>query len=257
MEQQGEYTTTQEIEEGLAMFGKGYDEQQEIHDESDLRKYRIELPNLYDDAGLDPFEFRLLAHYKRVGTCTEGTPTTATKCRISTGQVSQKRQSLHDKGFIIMQKVYLDEEKKTYSYRITVVDKWRENFERYYDPSRGEPPHSRREAPPSPHELKNTDDDAALSKIAKAYESEIGVITSMIADDLQDASKSYPLEWILDAIHEAAVQNKRGWKYCLAILRRWQAQGNQETAKKPAANPAPSSIPDMDDFDKMYGFGSA
>jgi DnaD/phage-associated family protein len=253
MESKTEYITTDEVEEGLAMLGKGYDEQQEIHDDSDLRKYRIELPNLYDDSDLDPYEFRLLAHYKRVGTCTEGTPTTATKCCMSTGQVSQKRQSLHNKGFIIMQVVYLDDEHKTYSYRITVVDKWRENFDRYYDPSRGEPPRSRHEAPPSPRELKNTDDEAALSKIAKAYESEIGVITSMIADDIQDAAKSYPLKWVLDAIHEAAVQNKRGWKYCLAILKRWHAQGNQEPANKKAVTPPTPRVPDMGDLEAIYG----
>ena len=44
-------------------------ENQQLYDAGDLRKYRIELPNLYDDADLDPYEFRLLAHYKRVGTC--------------------------------------------------------------------------------------------------------------------------------------------------------------------------------------------
>ena len=74
------------------------------------------------------------------------------------------------------------------------------------------------------------DDDvrrAEFSEIARAYESEIGPLTAMIADDLQDAADTYPKQWVLDAIHEAAIQNKRGWKYCLAILRRWKAQGNQ------------------------------
>ena len=64
-------------------------------------------------------------------------------------------------------------------------------------------------------------------EINRAYESEIGTLTAMIADELQDAADTYPKQWILDAIHEAAVQNKRGWKYCLAILKRWKAQGNQ------------------------------
>ena len=73
------------------------------------------------------------------------------------------------------------------------------------------------------------DDDVlnALAEISRAYESEIGPLTAMIADDLQDAADTYPKQWVLDAIHEAAIQNKRGWKYCLAILRRWKAQGNQ------------------------------
>jgi hypothetical protein len=152
MQEQADYTTKEEVEEAMAMLGKGYDEQQEIIDPSDLRKYRIELPNLYDDADLDPYEFRLLAHYKRVGTCTEGTKTTAKKTHMSLGQVSEKRQNLHNKGFIIMQTVYLDDENKTYSYRITVVDKWRENFEKYSTLSRSEYPPSRSEG--SPHTVK-------------------------------------------------------------------------------------------------------
>jgi DnaD/phage-associated family protein len=250
MEQQGDYITKEEIEEGLAMFGKGYDIQQDIADESDLRKYRIELPNLYDDADLDPYEFRLLAHYKRVGRCTEGTRTTAKKCHMSAAQVSERRKSLHDKGFIVMQKVTISE--KEYSYKIVVVDKWQENFLKYSTRSHSERV-SQHEPPRSHSERKNLDDEA-LSQIAKAYESEIGVITSMIADDLQDASTSYPLKWVLDAIHEAAVQNKRGWKYCLAILKRWKDQGNQEPVKKNGSTPAPAHIPDMDDFDPRYGF---
>ena len=81
---------------------------------------------------------------------------------------------------------------------------------------------------------------AEFAEIARAYESEIGALTAMIADELQDAADTYPKQWILDAIHEAAVQNKRGWKYCLAILRRWKAQGNQNSlpdTKKPASGP--------------------
>jgi DnaD/phage-associated family protein len=86
---------------------------------------------------------------------------------------------------------------------------------------------------PSETILQPHDDEAAksLSQISKAYEAEIGIITAFIADDLKDASTTYPLKWVLDAIHEAAVQNKRGWKYCLAILKRWTAQGNQDPAK--------------------------
>ena len=74
------------------------------------------------------------------------------------------------------------------------------------------------------------DDDVlnALAEISRAYESEIGPLTAMIADELQDAADTYPKQWVLDAIHESAIQNKRGWKYCLAILKRWKAQGNQD-----------------------------
>ena len=81
---------------------------------------------------------------------------------------------------------------------------------------------------------------AEFAEIARAYESEIGALTAMIADELQDAADTYPKQWILDAIHESAVQNKRGWKYCLAILKRWKAQGNQNPlpgTQKPTNGP--------------------
>ena len=81
-------------------------------------------------------------------------------------------------------------------------------------------------------ESKEIEEEEALAKITKAYESEIGVLTSFIADELKDAVDTYELKWILDAIHESAVQNKRSWKYALAILKRWKAQGNQEQIKQ-------------------------
>ena len=80
-------------------------------------------------------------------------------------------------------------------------------------------------------ESKKHEDDPALAEISKAYQNEIAMLTPMIADELREASTAYPLQWVLDAIHEAAVQNKRGWKYVLAILTRWKAQGNQEAMK--------------------------
>ena len=89
-----------------------------------------------------------------------------------------------------------------------------------------------------------SDDDvqarAKFAEVVQTYEREIGVLTPMIADELGDAADTYPHQWILDAIHESAIQNKRGWKYCLAILRRWKAQGNQNPlpdTKKPASGP--------------------
>lgn len=81
-------------------------------------------------------------------------------------------------------------------------------------------------------EIKKHEDDV-LATISKVYTSEIGLLTPMIADELRDASTAYPLQWILDAIKESATQNKRGWKYILAILTRWKAQGNQEAMKRP------------------------
>jgi DnaD/phage-associated family protein len=222
-EEQGKYATEKEDSLNNARAMMGWDRPLEIQDEGDLRKYRIELPNLYDDAGLDPYEFRLLAHYKRVGTCTEGTKTTANKCSMSPMQVSNKRQSLRKKGFIRMQKV--DLEQGGYSYRITVVDRWQENFLKYSTVT----PHV---TPLTHHVLKKEEEaPAETSSIFEVYQNEIGMLTPFIADALEDWEKDIPAKWIADAIHEAAANNKRNWKYVEAILKRWKAQGSQESTK--------------------------
>lgn len=89
-------------------------------------------------------------------------------------------------------------------------------------------------APPLKKEKKKENEEVpALAQISRAYESEIGLLTPMIADELREAATAYPAQWTLDAIREAAKQNKRAWKYILAILTRWAAQGNQD-AMRPA-----------------------
>ncbi len=104
---------------------------------------------------------------------------------------------------------------------------------------------------------KKHDEDDALAQISRAYESEIGTITPVIADELREASAIIPLQWTLDAIHEAAIQNKRGWKYVSAILTRWKTQGNQEekkpqyqSAKKTTVN-EPSAFQAIRDYEAM------
>ena len=77
------------------------------------------------------------------------------------------------------------------------------------------------------------------------YTQEIGLLTPLIADGIEAWEKDVPEKWIQDAISEAAKSNARNWKYVEAILKRWKAQGNQESAKKPGRtngkSPAPST----------------
>lgn len=70
------------------------------------------------------------------------------------------------------------------------------------------------------------------------YESNIGPLTPMIADALTDAEKTYPSEWIKDAIALAVENNKRNWRYCETILKRWQESGKDDGRGKPATVPA-------------------
>ena len=57
------------------------------------------------------------------------------------------------------------------------------------------------------------------------YEENIGMLTPMIADELREAEKLYPVTWIKDAIKEAVNHGKRKWSYISAILERWSSEG--------------------------------
>ena len=61
--------------------------------------------------------------------------------------------------------------------------------------------------------------------VFKLYEENIGPLTPLIADALKDAEELYESEWITDAIELAVKNNKRNWKYCEAILKRWKEEG--------------------------------
>lgn len=64
--------------------------------------------------------------------------------------------------------------------------------------------------------------------IYKVYESHIGPLAPLISDALKDAEKTYPNEWIVDAIDRAVKINKRNWRYIEAILKRWQSEGRND-----------------------------
>jgi len=63
------------------------------------------------------------------------------------------------------------------------------------------------------------------SNIFALYEQNIGIITPMIAEELKEAEKLYPAQWIEEALKEAVVLNKRSWKYVARILERWASEG--------------------------------
>jgi DNA replication protein len=66
------------------------------------------------------------------------------------------------------------------------------------------------------------------SNIFRLYEQNIGPITPMIADMLQEAEAEYSPEWIADALRIAVENNARNWSYVAAILRRWKEEGKVE-----------------------------
>jgi len=64
------------------------------------------------------------------------------------------------------------------------------------------------------------------------YEQTVGPLTAILSEDLIDAEKTYPAEWIEEAFHEAASRNKRNWKYIHAILERWRTEGKDEVDRR-------------------------
>lgn len=60
------------------------------------------------------------------------------------------------------------------------------------------------------------------------YEQNIGLLTPLIAEELQEAEDTYPAHWIEDAFREAVRANKRNWRYVAAILGRWASGGRGE-----------------------------
>jgi DNA replication protein len=64
--------------------------------------------------------------------------------------------------------------------------------------------------------------------IFRLYEENIGPLTPLIADALKDAEETYSGEWIAETIELAVKNNKRSWRYCEAILKRWKEEGRGE-----------------------------
>jgi len=63
--------------------------------------------------------------------------------------------------------------------------------------------------------------------IFSLYEQNIGMITPMIAEELKEAERLYPEEWIRQAFKEAVMLNKRSWRYISRILEHWASEGKE------------------------------
>ena len=79
---------------------------------------------------------------------------------------------------------------------------------------------------------------AATPGIFALYESLVGTLGPGIADDLTEAERLYPAEWIAEAFREAAAQNVRSWRYISRILERWASEGRDhaKTERDPAGD---------------------
>ncbi|MBL7065383.1 MAG: DnaD domain protein [Anaerolineae bacterium] len=75
-------------------------------------------------------------------------------------------------------------------------------------------------------------ESAARPNVFTLYEQNIGLLIPLIADELRQAEKDYPAEWVEEAFREAVSLNKRSWKYIRAILERWRTEGRGEKTSR-------------------------
>jgi DnaD/phage-associated family protein len=83
------------------------------------------------------------------------------------------------------------------------------------------------EAPAAEHHL---GDAAARPNIYALFETNIGVLTPMVAEELREAEAAFAADWIEDAMRSAAANGVRKWSYVRAILDRWRRDGRDDTA---------------------------
>lgn len=63
--------------------------------------------------------------------------------------------------------------------------------------------------------------DATAPSVFRAYEDAVGMLTPLVADQIQQALQRHPAEQVLDAIREAVRTNRRNWRYIQHVLQNW------------------------------------
>ena len=64
-----------------------------------------------------------------------------------------------------------------------------------------------------------------FAEFVKIYENEIGMLSPMLAQELDLLSTDFTLQWFEEAVKESVRMNKRALKYITAILERWGREG--------------------------------
>lgn len=77
--------------------------------------------------------------------------------------------------------------------------------------------------------------EAERPNIFRLYEQNIGPLTPLIAEDLQDAEGAYPPAWIEEAFKIAVEKNARKWNFIRAVLKSWQEEGRDATDRRDTA----------------------
>ena len=97
--------------------------------------------------------------------------------------------------------------------------------------------------PPPPPDARN---------VFSVYENSIAVLNPHMAEVLKSAVEDYSEEWVIESIKEAVENNKRNWRYCESILKRWQVDGfkvdTRKSQVKRNGNGSRSLSPELDEI---------
>ena len=105
-----------------------------------------------------------------------------------------------------------------------------------------------------------TKDLTPLSKnfgaVCTLYENNIGILSPILAQELDELSTTYELAWIEAAIKEACLMQKRHLKYVSAILERWGIDGFKapmpKTFKGLPGRPNKGQLPTADELKEAW-----
>lgn len=228
-QQQGEYIVEKsEVDDALAMLGKGYETKKAVETMA---------------SGFTPCPDILTTKYSHTTSliwgkiwrfcqmpedvCRAAIKRIADELSLSTNTIAKHIEMLEKGGYILDKTpnlrnkphTYIDTGKLHLKISLWMAESGTQNLSSHY---------SKTEV-----EESTTNSSEVQKNIFACYEKNIAMLTPVIADTLQEAEKEYPADWITDAIRLAVENNKRNWRYCEAILKRWKESGKDEGKGKP------------------------
>lgn len=75
------------------------------------------------------------------------------------------------------------------------------------------------------------EESGKIAELTALYEGNFGQITPLIAENLKDMCRQYPLEWFKPAFAEACAAQVRKLNYVSRILERWRLEGYRSSRK--------------------------
>jgi DnaD/phage-associated family protein len=68
-------------------------------------------------------------------------------------------------------------------------------------------------------------DSVSFSDVVRVYDNEMGGMSLTISQELEQAISDYGGQMVIDAMKQAAINNKRSWNYVRGILQNWHRNG--------------------------------